>query len=294
MNTRKMLRKSHLSLNGKVVAITGSTGGIGIHLCDYIASLGARLILCDRNKEKAEAIISSLKEKYGNIATHIHCDLSDISSVKAATEHLMAMPIDYFISNAGAYSIPRSISNTGYDNVYTINFISPYYMIRRLEDGIKSRGGRIVIVGSIAHNYSKADFDNIDFRSIAAASKVYGNAKRYLMFSLMEHFKESPDILAVTHPGITFTNITAHYPKLIFAIIKYPMKIIFPHPKRAALCILSGLFEPTSYHEWIGPALFNIWGKPKKQALRTCKVAESEKIYFVAEDIYNDIKSARS
>ena len=287
MNIRKMLKQNVLSLEGKVVAITGSTGGIGVHLCSYIASLGARLVLCDRNKEKVSAIISSLKEKYGDIATHIPCDLSDIDSVKLATEKLKSMPVDYFISNAGAYSIPRNIANTGYDNVYTINFLSPYYMIRQLEDGIKERGGRVVVVGSIAHNYSKADFDNVDFRSVKAASKVYGNAKRYLMFSLMEHFKSCPNALAVTHPGITFTNITAHYPKLIFAIIKYPMKIIFPHPKRAALCILAGLFEPTAYHKWIGPALFNIWGKPKKQALHTCNVAESEKIYSVAEKIYS-------
>ena len=289
MNIQKWLDKNAISLEGKIVAITGSTGGIGVHLCSYIASLGAHLVLCDRNKEKVSAIISSLKEKYGDIATHISCDLSDINSVKLATEQLKSMSIDYFISNAGAYSIPRNIANTGYDNVYTINFLSPYYMIRQLEDGIKERGGRIVVVGSIAHNYSKADFGNIDFRTINAASKVYGNAKRYLMFSLMEHFKNSPDTLAVTHPGITFTNITAHYPKLIFAIIKYPMKVIFPHPRRAALSILAGLFEPTAYHKWIGPTLFNIWGKPKKQTLRTCKVAESEKIYSVAEKVYSEM-----
>ena len=289
MNIQKWLDKNAISLEGKIVAITGSTGGIGVHLCSYIASLGAHLVLCDRNKEKVSAIISSLKEKYGDIATHISCDLSDINSVKLATKQLKSMPIDYFISNAGAYSIPRNIANTGYDNVYTINFLSPYYMIRQLEDGIKERGGRIVVVGSIAHNYSKADFGNIDFRTINAASKVYGNAKRYLMFSLMEHFKNSPDTLAVTHPGITFTNITAHYPKLIFAIIKYPMKVIFPHPRRAALSILAGLFEPTAYHKWIGPTLFNIWGKPKKQTLRTCKAQESEKIYSVAEKVYSEM-----
>ena len=286
MSIQKILNDRAHSLDGKIVAITGSTGGIGVHLCNYIASLGGRLILCDRNPKKVSSLISSLKEKYGDIATHIPCDLSDINSVKLATKALMELNIDYFISNAGAYSIPRSIANTGYDNVYTINFLSPYYMIRNLEDGIKKRGGRIVVVGSIAHNYSKADFDNIDFRTVKAASKVYGNAKRFLMFSLMEHFKKNPDVISVTHPGITFTNITAHYPKLIFAIIKYPMKVIFPHPKRAALCILEGIFEPTHYHEWIGPALFNIWGKPKKQALRTCKVAESEEIYSVAEKVY--------
>lgn len=279
------------NLEGKTVAITGSTGGLGVHICDYIAKCGAHLILCDRNKEKAASLIRSLEEKYAHgIAKHIECDLSDIESVKLATEKLKDENIDYFISNAGAYSIPRKISNSGYDNVFTINFISPYYMMRSLEDSIKSRGGRMIAVGSIAHNYSKADFDNIDFRTVAAASKVYGNAKRFLMFSLMEHFKDT-DCLAVTHPGITFTNITAHYPKLIFAIIKYPMKIIFPHPKRASTCIYAGLFESTKYHEWIGPSLFSIWGRPKKKTLRTCKQEESRSIYKCAEEIYENIKN---
>ena len=292
MNFKKWTSLNSVDLNGKVVAITGSTGGIGIHLCDYLARLGGHLILCDRNKEKASALIRSLESRYGkDIAKHISCDLSDIESVKLATEKLQNESIDYFINNAGAYSIPRKISNSGYDNVFTINFISPYYMMRSLEEGIKNRGGRIIAVGSIAHNYSKADFDDIDFRTVKAASKAYGNAKRFLMFSLMEHFKKCPEFLSVTHPGITFTNITAHYPKLIFAIIKYPMKIVFPHPKKATLCILSGISNHTPFYKWIGPSLFSIWGSPKLQALRTCKPKESQRIYLCAERIYKNIKN---
>ena len=113
MNFKKWLSLNSVDLKGKVVAITGSTGGIGIHLCDYIASLGAHLILCDRNKEKALSLIHSLEDKYEkNIAKHISCDLSDIESVKLATEKLQDENIDYFINNAGAYSIPRKISNS--------------------------------------------------------------------------------------------------------------------------------------------------------------------------------------
>ena len=155
---------------------------------------------------------------------------------------------------------------------------------------ISARGGRVVAVSSIAHNYSRADFSDIDFSTRKKSSLVYGNAKRYLTFSLFGLF-EGKGGLAITHPGITFTNITAHYPKLIFAIIKHPMKIIFMKPKKACLSILRGLFEDTCKNEWIGPRYFNIWGLPKKQKLCTCDDEEAQKICEVAQKIYNEMKN---
>ena len=109
---------------------------------------------------------------------------------------------------------------------------------------LRERGGRVVAVGSIAHNYSETDPADVDFSSRTRASRVYGNAKRYLMFSLYGLFENESNVsLAVCHPGITFTNITAHYPKAVFAIIKNPMKVIFMKPERACLSIVRGVFE---------------------------------------------------
>ena len=77
------------------------------------------------------------------------------------------------------------------------------------------------------------------------------------------------------------------HPKLIFAIIKHPMKVIFMSPKKASLCLLYGLFSDCGKNQWIGPALFDIWGRPKKKMLRTCKASEAEQICAIANDIYN-------
>ena len=282
------------NLNGKTIAITGATGGIGRELCDYILNLGANLILLDRNAEKSHALGKKLLNKYSNAKIeYITTDLEDFGSVTRSCEILKSKPIDIFIHNAGAYSIPRKKCDTGYDNVFQINFVSPYYIIRELLPILEKRKeSRVIVVGSIAHNYSKTDENDIDFSKIKAASKVYGNSKRYLMFSLYELFKNETKVkLSVTHPGITFTNITAHYPKVIFAIIKYPMKIIFMKPKKAMLSIAEGLFTDCNYHEWIGPKLFNIWGKPKLKRLSTCNQAESEKIGKTADSIYTKLKS---
>lgn len=293
MRSEKWIKENTRSLAGKTVAVTGTTGGIGRELCRYLASLGASLILVDRNAERSETLRQELLREYiGLSACCVNADLEDIDSVKRACTALREMGVDIFIHNAGAYSIPRHKCSTGYDNVFQINFVSPYYIIRELLDSLRARNGRAVVVGSIAHNYSRSDAEDVDLSTRTRASRVYGNAKRYLMFSLFELFKEEKGAhLAVTHPGITFTNITAHYPKLIFAIIKHPMKVIFMKPGRACLSVLRGVFEDTGYHEWIGPRFFDVWGLPKKKRLSTCSEEESRQIAARAEEIYSYIKN---
>ena len=292
MRFDKWLGKNTESLVGKTVAISGSTGGLGKHLCRYLLHLGARIVLLDRNRERSLQNKAALEAEFsGAEIALVRLDLVDVDSVRAATEELKAIGPDMFIHNAGAYSIPRCTSNSGYDNVFTINFASPYYMIRELLPILRKKQGRVVVVGSIAHNYSKANEADVDFAGVKKASKVYGNAKRYLMFSLYELFKNESDVtLAVTHPGITFTNITSHYPKLIFAIIKHPMKVIFMPAEKAALSIVKGLFEPTEYHTWHGPRVFNVWGLPSKKRLSTCSLSESAAIASIAERVYDDVK----
>ena len=289
---KKWLDKNTESLKGKRVAITGSTGGLGRELSRYLAYLGAELVLVDRNLTRSLALKSELEAEFP--ATMIRCitaDLSDLSSVKAAAIELNSLGIDYLIHNAGAYSIPRKVCDTGYDNVFQINFLSPYYLTRTVMGGIKEKGGKVVIVGSIAHNYSKTDKGDVDFKTRKKASLVYGNAKRFISYSALK-LTENPDApeISVTHPGISFTGITSHYPKLIFALIKYPMKIIFMRREKAALSILKGVFDSTKPYEWIGPRLFNVWGLPTKKPLKTATAEEIDFIFNEAQRIYEEVK----
>lgn len=293
MDVKKWMDNNTWSLKGKTVAITGSTGGLGREICTYLASLGASLVLLDRNAVASEQHKNSILARFTGIEVdRISVDLEDIASVKKATDELKTKDVDIFIHNAGAYSIPRHICNTGYDNVFQINFASPYYMIRELLPILDKKGGKVIAVGSIAHNYSSVDKSDVDFKTRKSSSKVYGNAKRYLMFSLSELFRSESNVkLSLAHPGITFTNITAHYPKLIFAIIKHPMKIIFMRPKKAALCIVKAVFDSTRYDEWIGPCCFDIWGMPKKKKLQTASEGERNYIANKAQEIYGKLRT---
>lgn len=289
MNYYNWIFKNTHSLSGKSVAISGATGGIGSVLCDYLAFLGANLICLDRNPDKSNKLINNLKAKYSDLtAEHITLNLESFSQVKSVCKQLKNRKIDYLILNAGAYKIPRHKCDTGYNNVFQINFISPFYLAHELAPQIKSRGGRVVAVSSIAHNYSHINTNDIDFSNCSSPSKVYGNAKRFLTFSLYGLFVNDKT-LSVVHPGITLTNITAHYPKLVFAVIKHPMKIIFMSPKKAALCVLCGIFDGCEANEWIGPRILNIWGLPKKEKLHTCSSQEANQICKITKEIYMSI-----
>ena len=273
MKTKTWIKKNTHSLEGKRIAISGATGGLGRELCLHVASLGGDLVLLVRNEKKCEALKAEIKEKYPKISvSHVNADMENRESVEKAADELAEMEIDMLFLNAGAYSIPRHKTPEGFDNVFTINFLSPYRMAKLLLPHLRKRGGRIIAVGSIAHRYSASDEQDVDFSTRKASNLVYGNSKRYLMASLPA-LSEREGEITIVHPGITFTNITAHYPKLIFAIIKYPMKVIFMSPRRAALSLLAGAFVNCREDEWIGPRFFDVWGLPKK---RKFKIPQNE------------------
>ena len=289
MRTDAWIQKNMPSMAGKTVAISGATGGIGQELCRHLARLGASLLLLDRNSERSNAWIEKLKAEFPTLnARHLRLDLADFDTVRSVTEELLKSTPDYLIFNAGAYHVPRYTTSVGHDNVFQINFLAPYYMARTLLPSIKARGGRIVAVGSIAHNYSHIDINDVEFLTRSQSAKVYGNAKRFLMFSLFGLGEENT--VTVAHPGITPTNITAHYPKVIYALIKHPMKVIFMSPRRASLSILAAMVQNAEKNEWFGPSLFDVWGLPKKKLLKTCSAEEAAEICKIAEKMLADLR----
>ena len=279
------------SLNGKTVAITGATGGLGQEICRETARLGGSLILLDRNPEKDKILIQNLRaiNPKGSFRS-IRTDLSDMNSVRETCEQLKTIPFDILIHNAGVYKVPRKICSTGFNSVFQINFVSPYYMTRKLADTITARHGKVIAVGSIAHNYSRTDPADTDFSSRKACSLVYGNSKRYLMYALWGLKEKYPELdLVIAHPGVTVTNMTAHFPKTVYAVIRWPMKLVLMKPKKAIRGILRGMFEQIPANFWIGPYVFNTWGSPKISEVRTASPEEKSRIVRTAEEVFETL-----
>ena len=74
--------------------------------------------------------------------------------------------------------------------------------------------------------------------------------------------EENKDVhVNIVHPGV---SPTALFSNSSFKIFSPLLKLVFPSAKKACLNEVAGLFFETKQNEWIGPRIFNIWGKPKK------------------------------
>ncbi len=290
IKTAKMNKTTNLV--GKTVAVTGTTGGLGREICKAVVSLGADIVLIDRDARKSSVLQRELaKVRIGAAMHRVELDLSHPEQIKSAAKKIAAYSPDYLILNAGVYHVPRYKCTGNIDNVFMINFLSHYLLVRVLLPNLRKANAKVVAVGSIAHNYSRTDENDIDFSGRASSALVYGNSKRYLMFALSELLKNEPRVsFTIAHPGITFTGITDHYPPAVFAVIKHPMKIIFPPPRVAARNIVYGMFDSIEKNEWIGPRYFNIWGRPEKHRLTTCQEDERQMIFKNAELLADRVK----
>lgn len=274
----------------KKIAITGTTGGLGREVAYNLASKGYNMVFVDRNLEKSKKLANEILEKYPDITIeNVTVDMMSIESVKEGIEKLEKIDFDTLILNAGIFNIPLVQTQDGHLNVFQVNFISQYYLARQLCERKKVK--KVIAVGSIAHFMAKLDENDVEYSKKKSQMKIYGNSKRFLMFSLFEYFKNSKTQFAVAHPGITSTNMTTHYPKWINWFIKFMMKILFNSPKKTCKNIVEAIETDCDYFEWVGPRAFNIWGKPKKKKLKIKNVVEIEKISNIADQLYKKQKA---
>lgn len=279
MTTKKWIEENCKDLTGKTVVITGSTSGLGLNAVKILAQKNANLILINRNEEKSEKLKNKLLQINNKIKIDILLtDLSIIENVKETIEKLKKFKIDYLILNAGVYAAPLYKTDSGFNNIFTTNFVSHFLIAKSLIENLDENHAKIVAVGSISYDFSKIDENDVDFSKQKNPNKIYGNSKKFLMYSLLNLVKNYENVsLSLAHPGISHTKITSNYSKFMRAMIYIPMELHFTPAKRACLNTIFALNNNVGNHEWIGPRIKNIWGKPKVQPLKIDEI-EFEKI----------------
>lgn len=288
MNIKKWIKKNCYSLSGKTICITGSTGGLARKFTKTLVELGANFVFANRNLEKSEQQKQEILAEFPDTKIEIiKTDFSNITSVKNSAKKLLNYNFNFLILNAAIYNVAIEKTESGYNNIFQTNFILPYTFVKLLLPKFKqNKNAKVVLISSIAHKFSKANFDDIDFTKNAKQNKIYGNSKRFITFSLQKLLFLNNVKLSIVHPGITLTNMTNHYPKMVNWLVKLGIKLFFPSPQKASLSIISGVFDETK-NEWIGPRIFDIWGYPKKKKLDTCSEQEKDKIFEIAEQIFD-------
>src|SRR5579872_7443572 len=145
-----------MNLKGKIVFITGASGGIGAATALAFAAEGVRLLLAARRAGKLAEVASKALEQ-GAAAVHsLDLDVRDRRSVQQAIDDLPAewAEIDILVNNAG---LSRGLEKlyTGriqdWDEMIDTNVKGLLYVTRAVVPGMISRGrGHIINIGSIA------------------------------------------------------------------------------------------------------------------------------------------------
>ncbi len=143
---------SPFSLQGRVVLMTGATGGIGEPTARLLAEAGAKLILSSHQSEALSTLCADLP----NDARALPCDLSDRKAVEPFARQAEAIHgrVDVLICNAGVEGPVGPIGTApqaDMDRLLAINLYSAITLSGSLAPGMGKRGsGSIVLVSSIA------------------------------------------------------------------------------------------------------------------------------------------------
>jgi 3-oxoacyl-[acyl-carrier protein] reductase len=137
-------------LNGKVVLITGATGGIGKSIARKMREKGAKLILSGTRQD----VLNNIVSEFGNEAKGIITDLNDkddIISLADEAEKCFGQ-IDVLINNAGvtADNLFMRMKDEDWEKVININLTAAMRLTRQVIRGmIKKRFGRVIFISSV-------------------------------------------------------------------------------------------------------------------------------------------------
>ncbi|GAB4002007.1 SDR family oxidoreductase [Spirosoma daeguense] len=98
------------SIEGKIVAITGASSGIGEAIARHLAAQGANVVLGARRVEKLEKIVTDIQHQGGK-AAFTTLDVTQLDSMKAFVQFALDTfgKIDVLVNNAGL--MPLSFLN---------------------------------------------------------------------------------------------------------------------------------------------------------------------------------------
>jgi len=123
----------------KVFIITGPTSGIGKQTAFELAKHGT-VILVGRNKSKLDEVQKNITQR-GQHALTVVCDLSDLVSIKKATQEIISLNLSItgLLNNAGISPMKPSKSPQGWDLTFATNYLGPFAftesLIPHLPDG---------------------------------------------------------------------------------------------------------------------------------------------------------------
>jgi retinol dehydrogenase 12 len=163
-------------MDGKVVAITGASSGIGLETAKGLARLGASIVAIVRNRDRAKAALAGVPNL--EIVT---ADLYSLGEVRLAGAEIRRRlsRLDVLVHNAGALHGERELTVDGFEKTFALDHLAPFLLTYELRDLlVASAPARIVTVSSMGHHFASFRWDDLaTMERWPGAVGAYGAAK---------------------------------------------------------------------------------------------------------------------
>jgi len=197
--------QEYMSMEGKVVLITGSTDGMGREVAQRIGDLGAHVIVHGRNETRGNEVVEAINAGPGT-AEFFRADLGNLRDVRALAAHVMQThnELHLLINNAGIGSAfndgQRAVSEDGYEMVFQVNYLSHYLLTDLLLPSLRAGApSRIVNVASGAQ--TPIDFDDVMLENDFEGRRAYAQSK---LAQVLHTYHWAPKLES---DNITFTTL---------------------------------------------------------------------------------------
>jgi short-subunit dehydrogenase len=186
-----------MTVQGKVVLITGGSEGIGKAAAELLSSKGAKVAIAARSLDTLTEVAATLTDGYA-----VRVDMTNEQSIKDMIRdvHEHYGTIDILINNAGraVRANALDIDIEDFKEIMELNVYGPLRALQAVVPLMKAEGGGMVL--NISSNVSKMTLPMI---GAYAATKYALNG---LMLTAREELKEDGIIVGIMHPGLTDTK----------------------------------------------------------------------------------------
>lgn len=211
-----------VDLSGRIAAVTGGSGGLGLETGRALAAHGAHVVLAGRNADKLADAAASIRDQHvdASIETLV-VDLADIASCRAAAMTLLATKerLDLLINNAGVMCTPFGRTGEGFETQFGVNHLGHMAWTVPLLD-LLSRSAtpdspsRIINLSSAGHRFGDIDLDDANYEHRDYDEwAAYGQSKTAnILFSVELERRLAPLGVraAAVHPGGIHTDLGRH------------------------------------------------------------------------------------
>lgn len=174
------------SLERKTALITGGGSGIGRAISLLFAAQGAHVFILDLDSQGMLDTAMAISEAGGKAST-LHVDISDFDMVKKRVGEICENGyIDILVNNAGVAHVGNieNTEETDLERLFSVNVKGAYNCMKVVIPFMKSKGGAIVNMASVASMVGISERFAYSMTKAAMAGMSLSVAKDYLGYHI--------------------------------------------------------------------------------------------------------------